>query len=63
MEQERIISNSTMKNKLYNSTATAQLGSHDITKSALKNCIIQVLNSHPPDQSVCSATIYRISNL
>ena len=37
----------TMNNQLYNSTAMAQLGSHEITKDALKDCLIQVLNSYP----------------
>ena len=46
---ENVIStkSATMNNQLYNSTATAQLGSHEITKDALKDCLIQVLNSHP----------------
>ena len=37
----------TMNNQLYNSTAMAQLGSHEITKEALKDCLIQVLNYYP----------------
>ena len=46
---ENVIStkSATMNNQLYNSTAMAQLGSHEITKNALKDCLIQVLNSHP----------------
>ena len=46
---ENVIStkSATMNNQLYNSTAMAQLGSHEITKDALKDCLIQVLNSHP----------------
>ena len=52
----------TMDNKLYNSAATAQLSSHEITKEALKRCIARVITYHPPTNDYCSRSL-RIADL